>query len=146
MTGTRGAEILILANSSRSFDCALAISGELYAPFLTGGGIVFSRSLGFGQFAGFGDFFRLAGNHGIWPGQSAFASDHARFRANLARGRFVQADDRGHAASGSRRKLSGYEFSALADHAQAVLKVIAPAAVSAVNSPSDNPAVASNVS
>ncbi len=78
------------------------------------------RAFGLGQFARLRDFFRFAGNHQL-AGTVQIRQNHAGFRADFARQRFIQTDDRRHAAS---RRVAGFlhEFSALADDAQSILK------------------------
>ena len=78
------------------------------------------RAFGFGQFAGLRNFFRFAGNDEL-AGAIQIRQHHAGFRADFARRRFVQADDRRHAALGHVARFL-HEFSALAHDAQAVLK------------------------
>ncbi len=78
------------------------------------------RAFGFRQLARLRDFFRLAGNHQLsWTIQ--ICQHHARFGADLARRRFVQANDRRHAAFG-RFACFLHETPALTDDAQSVFK------------------------
>ena len=77
-----------------------------------------------------------------WPGQFKFANSTSASAHTAGRG-FVQSDDRRHASFG---RFAGFlhETPALAHHVQTILKDITPAAVKAVNSPKDRPAVASD--
>ena len=73
------------------------------------------RAFGFRELAGFGNLFRLAGDHEL-AGAIQIREHHAGLGADFTRGRFVEADDRGHAALGYIARFL-HELAALAHDA-----------------------------